>query len=211
VREALKQFRRLQPGGHIRLSTLRGQARIEGVSSGTLDLAIVTHDISTIREISRRILHVEPLTAYHPVLACATGSPWERSLRGLPKSGAPVEALADFPLILPEPDSGLRRELDVVLRRHGLLDKLALTLEIGGWPTILAYVRDGFGVGVVSEAALDDAAGLTTQRLDPSTIPPIEAKLICRELPGSGHKLALSESARLWRDLLLKAAKTRHR
>jgi DNA-binding transcriptional LysR family regulator len=209
VRQALKVFRQQHPDVHIRISTLRGQARIEGVSNGTLDLAIVTHDSPTIQEIARRTLHLEPLVTHHLALVCATGSPWDRSLRALPKAGAPVEALEKFPLIVPEPDAGLRKGLDLVLRRQGLLDKLDLALEIGGWPTILAYVRDGFGVGVISEGALDDSTGLTVRRLDPAVIPPIEAKLICRRLPGSGQGLDLSESAAVWRDLLIQASRKR--
>jgi DNA-binding transcriptional LysR family regulator len=207
VREALKAFREQHSEVRIRISTLRGNARIEGISNGTLDLATVTHDTPTILEIARRPLHVEPLVTHHLALVCAMGSPWERSLRALPKNGAPVQALTTFPLILPEPDAGLRKGLDTVLRRQGLLDKLDLALEIGGWPTILAYVRDGVGVGVVSEGALDDSAGLTVRRLDPEVIPPIEAKLICRKMPGSGEELDLSDSARAWRNCLLQARK----
>lgn len=209
VREALMAFCQQHPDVRIRISTLRGQTRIEGVSNGTLDLAIVTHDTPTVQEIARRMLHVEPLVTHHLALVCATRSPWDRPLRALPKGGAPVEALEEFPLILPEPDAGLRKGLDVVLRRKGLLDKLNLILEIGGWPTILAYVRDSFGVGVVSEGALGDGAGLTIRRLDPDAIPPIEAKLICRWLPGSGEELDLSESAAFWRTVMLHTARRR--
>jgi DNA-binding transcriptional LysR family regulator len=211
VRETLKAFRRRHAAVRIRISTLRGDARIEGVSNGTLDLATVTHDAPTIHQIARRPLHVEPLVTHHLALVSATGSPWERSLRALPRSAVPVQALTTFPLILPEPEAGLRKGLDLILRRQGLLDRLDLALEIGGWPTILAYVRDGVGVGVVSDGALHDAAGLTVRQLDPEVIPPIEAKLICRKIPGSGEELDLSESARVWRDFLLTAANARGR
>jgi DNA-binding transcriptional LysR family regulator len=207
VREALKAFRVRHAGVRIRISTLRGDARIEGVSNGTLDLATVTHDIPTVHQIARRSLHMEPLVTHHLALVCATGSPWERSLRALPRSAVPLEALVTFPLILPEPDAGLRKGLDAALRWQGLLEKIDLALEIGGWPTILAYVRDGAGVGVVSEGALDGAAGLTVRRLDPEAIPPIETKLICRKIPGSGEELDLSEAALVWRTFLLKVAK----
>jgi DNA-binding transcriptional LysR family regulator len=211
VREALRAFREQHAGAGIRISTLRGSARIEGVSNGTLDLATVTHDTPTIHEIARRPLHVEPLATYPLALVCAAGCPWERSLRTLPRNAAPIEALANFPLILPEPDAGLRKGLDAVLRRQGLLEKLDLALEIGGWPTILAYVRDGFGVGVVSEGALDDTAGLTVRRLDPEVVGPIEARLICRRLPGSREELDLSASAAAWRAVMLQIARRRTR
>src|SRR5208282_6675010 len=58
------------------------------------------------------------------------------------------KAFCSFPLILPEPDAGIRKGLDEVVRSRSLLNKLDIAPEIGGWPTILAYVRDGFGVGL---------------------------------------------------------------
>ena len=204
VRAALATFRERHPAIRSRISTLRGHSRIEGVSNGTLDLAIVTHDTPTIHEIARRQLHVEHLSTHHLALACAVGSPWERSLRAFPKGDLPIETLASYPLIMPERDAGLRKGLDAILRRTGVLEKLDVALEVGGWQTILAYVRDSFGMGVVSDGALYDAAGLTVRRLDPDAIPPIEAKLICRRLPGSGEGLDLSESAVEWRRSLIR-------
>jgi DNA-binding transcriptional LysR family regulator len=181
---------------------LRGRARIEGVSNGSLDLAIVTHDEPSILEIARRSLHIEPLVTYRLALVCAFGMKWESKLKAVPKAGAPPEALCSFPLILPEPDAGIRTGLDEVLRSRGLLSKLDLTLEIGGWSAILAYVRDGFGVGLVSEGALDDPKGLTVRPLDRATFSPIEAKLICRRLAGSGEEPDLSDVAHSWHAIL---------
>src|SRR5262245_11151919 len=104
VRAVLRAFRERHPEAPPRISTLRGRARIERVSNGTLDLAIVTHDALTILELARRPLHVEQLATHHLALACARGSPWERKVRALSREGAPPEALVGFPLILPEPD-----------------------------------------------------------------------------------------------------------
>jgi len=198
VRHALRELRKKHPDARLRTSTLRGRARIEGVSNGSLDLAIVTHDEPSILEIARRPLHIEPLVTYRLALVCASGSKWESKLRSLPKAGAPPEAFCSFPLILPEPDAGIRKGLDEVLRSHGLLNKLDIALEIGGWATIMAYVRDGFGVGVVSEGALTEADGLTLRRLDPTAFPEIEAKLICRRASGSGEELDLTGRASDW-------------
>jgi len=210
VRRALIEFRKKQPDARLRISTLRGHARIEGVSNGSLDLAIVTHDESSILEIARRPLHIEPLVTYRLVLVCASGTRWESKLRSLPKAGAPAEALCLFPLILPEPDAGVRKGLDDVLRSRGLFSKLDITLEIGGWTTILAYVRDGFGVGVVIEGACEDAQGLAIRPLDRMTFPPISAKLICRRLAGSGDELDLSDEAMNLRRFLKAGVRIRH-
>lgn len=202
VRRALREFRQKHPDARLRISTLRGRARIEGVSNGSLDLAIVTHDEPSILEIARRPLHIEPLATYRLCLVCASESEWAAKLRSLPKAGAPPEAFCSIPLILPEPDAGIRKGLDEVLRSRGLLTKLDIALEIGGWATILAYVRDGFGVGVVSEGALEDAQGLTIHPLERASFPPTEARLVCRRLAGSGEELDLSEPGMTWRHFL---------
>jgi LysR family pca operon transcriptional activator len=202
VREALREFRTRHPEARLRISTLRGRARIEGVSNGSLDLATVTHDEPAIREIARRPLHVEPLVTDHLALVAAAGSPWERKLRALPRRGAPAEAFTSFPLILPEPDAGVRKAVDEVLRHRGLSAKLDIALEIGGWSTILAYVRDGRGVGLVGEVALNGADGLLVRRLDPSVFRPIETRLICRRSAGGGEGLELSREATAWLDVL---------
>jgi DNA-binding transcriptional LysR family regulator len=200
VRDALLEFRKKHPDARLRISTLRGRARIEGVSNGSLDLAIVTHDEPSILEIARRPLHIEPLVTYRLALVCASGSKWDSKLRSLPRAGAPPDAFCSFPLILPEPDAGIRKGLDEVLRDRGLLNKLDIALEIGGWSTIMAYVRDGFGVGIVSEGALTDADGLTLRRLDPGSFSAIEARLIGRRASWSSEELDLSETARAWRE-----------
>jgi DNA-binding transcriptional LysR family regulator len=208
VRHALLEFRKTYPETRLRISTLRGKARIEGVSNGSLDLAIVTHDEPSILEIARRPLHIEPLVTYRLCLVCASDSKWASKLRSLPKAGAPPEAFTSFPLILPEPDAGIRKGLDEVLRSRGLLNKLDIVLEIGGWATILAYVRDGIGVGVVSEGALTDSEGLTLRKLDPGTFDPIVARLICRRLPGGAEELDLSDHALSWRGTVQQTAKS---
>jgi len=92
------------------------------------------------------------------------------------------------------------------LRSRGLLGNLEIALEIGGWSTILAYVRDGFGVGVLSEGAMTDPDGLTTRRLDSGSFSAIEAKLICRRASGSGQGLDLSERAQAWREVVRRVA-----
>ncbi len=140
VRQALHLFRKEHPQAALWITTLRGRARIEGVSNGSLDLAIVTHDEPSIQEIARRPLHIEPLASHRLVLVGANDSPWHRGLRALSKTGVDPEALARFPLILPEPDAGIRQELDAILRRTDVLGQLTVALEIGGWRAILAYV-----------------------------------------------------------------------
>jgi DNA-binding transcriptional LysR family regulator len=207
VRQALRIFQRERSQARVRISTLRGRGRIEGVSNGSLDLAIVTHDEPSIAEIARRPLHVEPLVAHGLALVCAHDAPWYRAVRALPKQNVPARALTRFPLIVPEPDAGIRRAIDEVLHREGLLNRVNVVLEVGGWATILAYVRDGFGVGVVNEGAIEETRGLAVRLLDPAVFPPIEAKLISRRLPGSTGESDLSEHAAAWREVLQRVAR----
>jgi DNA-binding transcriptional LysR family regulator len=206
VREALREYRKKDPRAALRISTMRGRARIEGVSNGSLDLAIVTHDEPTIREIARRPLQVEPLVRYGLLLVCAIDAPWSRAVRDLSREGVPAEALKQFPLIVPEPDAGARKQLDAAMRRRGMLGHLDIALEIGGWGTILEHVRDGLGVGIVSEAAIFEPKRLIIRSLDPKAFRPIEAKLIGRCRGGSGDQWDLSETARAWWAVLRRIA-----
>ncbi len=208
VREAFRQFQREYPQMRLRISTLRGRARIEGVSNGSLDVAIVSHDEPTIAEIARRPLHVEPFVSHGLAVVCAQDSPWVRAIRALPKDAAPARVLAELPLVLPEPDSGIRKTIDEVLHREGLQNRLNIVLEVGGWATIMAYVRDAVGVGVVSERAVGEPKGLVIRRLNPEVFPRIETKLICRRLASSVDELDLSIQGTAWRKVLQRVARS---
>ena len=64
VRQALQSFRKDHPQVALWITTLRGRARIEGVSNGSLDLAIVTHDEPSIQEIAPA--HPRPASGLAP-------------------------------------------------------------------------------------------------------------------------------------------------
>ena len=153
------------------------------MSNGSLDLAIVSHDEASIAEIARRPLHVESLVSHRLALVCAQGSPWIRAVRALPKIAVPARALTQFPLIVPEPDAGVRKAIDLVLHREGLQNRLNIVLELGGWATIITYVQDAVGVGVVSEGRAKD------KRLDDPTAGPggVSADRGEADLPAAGE------------------------
>jgi DNA-binding transcriptional LysR family regulator len=203
VRKALRIYTAEHAGLPPRISTLRGHSRIEGVANGSLDMAIVTHDEAAIAEIARRPLHIESLVSQCLALVDAGTASWSRSFCQLPDQEVKPSHLCDFPLIMPEPDSGIRKAVDQVLRDEGVIGKLRVVLQVGGWPTILVYVQDGYGVGLVSDATLSEAPGLRIRYLHPSHFPPIVAKLICRRLSGAGDQLDLSPAAQVWRHVLL--------
>jgi len=206
VREALRRFHRSHPHARLRVSTLRGAARIEGVANGLLDLASVTHDEAAIREIARRELHVETIARRRLALVCHARSQWAKDLARFPENKTPPAALATFPLILPEPDAGVRAKLDEVLHRNDLTRKLQVRLEIGGWSAIMAYVEQRFGVGLVSESALPERKALVVRYLDPGEFPPSEVRLICRRRFDDASLPDLSPEGQALYDALKEAA-----
>lgn len=198
VHDALVRLRVAQPELRVRVSTLRGRERIERVANGSLDLATVTHDEHQVLAIARRPLRVEPLFSDRLMLAIGRSAPRELRTRfaALPDNIAAAH-LADLPLILPEPDSGIRQQLDGVLRAAGVYDSLDILLEVGGWEAILKYLSSGLGIGITSESAARSVAGLTLKPLSPRLIKPTQVRLISRLPVDDEHDL--SEAAALLR------------
>lgn len=207
VYKAVLRFREEQPGVRLRLSTPRGTARIERVANGLLDLAAVTHDEAGVHRIARRPLHVETLTTERLALVCSPTSPWGAQVEKLRKTKVAAEDLVAFPLVLPDAEAGVRKVIDRVLERKGLLPRLDVALELGGWATLLAYVRGGVGVGLVSESALPAEEGLLVRLLDAEQFPPIATRLICRRVTGTGEVLDLSPEGLAFRQVLLDTAR----
>jgi len=208
VRQAVLHYRKRNREAALRVSTLRGEARIEGVASGSLDLACVSHEEADIHEIARRPLYVELLQNDRFVLICAQHSQFAEAVERLSRKRVSAPALARFPLILPEPDASARHLLDEAFRQEGItLEDLDVAIEIGGWGAITSYVKSGLGVGVVGERSVRDDKRLIVRPLDPHQFVPRQAKLICRRRYGSGEELDLTPEAEAFRQALLKAAK----
>jgi DNA-binding transcriptional LysR family regulator len=211
VLRAVRRFHREQPDVPFRISHLRGQARIEGVANGSLDLAAVTDREETITAVARGELHIDALPEEPLVLVAAhmvpRGGPipaWHAAFMKLSPRGVSAEALPSFPLIVPEPDADVRRVLDAAVQQVGVLNQLEVVLEMGGWQAILAYVREGLGVGVVTRTAFEqDPHGLEIRMLNRRAFPPTRLRLICRTRLTAPEELDLSPSAARFRELLL--------
>lgn len=211
VLRAVRRFHREQPDVPFRISHLRGQARIEGVANGSLDLAAVTDREEIITAVARCELHIDDLPGEPLVLVAAGAVPgdepmpvWHSAFMKLPPGGVSVEALPLFPLILPEPDADVRRVLDAAAQQAGVLNELMVSLEMGGWQAILAYVREGLGVGVVTKSAFEqDSHGLEIRLLNRRACPPTRLRLICRKRLTALAELDLSPSAARFRELVL--------
>ncbi len=214
VLRAVRRFHQEQPNQTFRIAQLRGEARIEGVANGSLDLAAVTHDEDRITAVARRELHIDALPMDPLVLVARKGAiqgdeapSWSKAFAKLPARGASAEALRAFPLILPEPDADIRRQIDQVARTAGVLGDWHVVLEIGGWQAILAYARAGLGVGVVTRSAYErQTEDLECRPLDAKLFPPTRVRLICRRRSAAAEDLDLTPAAGRFRELLLDEA-----
>jgi DNA-binding transcriptional LysR family regulator len=205
VRAAVEQLLREKPDCRVRLSTPRGRVRIEGVAGGQFDLAIVTDSPTTVRKLARREMYIERLFDDHFVLAAnpparsAWGARWKDLSAGEP---APAAEILGLPFILPEPDSSRRQQFDDwCYQATG--KTLNVTIEVGGWQTILEFVASGLGVGLVPHRAVmvfqeRSHRKLSVRPLDPAEFPPDAVRLIARKAHGKeepdltelGHRVA---------------------
>ncbi len=191
VRTAVERFLRENPESRVRLSTPRGRARIEGVAGGQFDLAVVTDSPITIRKVARREMYIERLFDDHFVLAANPPAKADWGVRWKDLSeGQPVVAsdLLGFPFILPESDAARRQQFEDWCYR-ATQKTFNVTLEVGGWQTILEFVESGLGVGLVPQSAVEmfrerSRCKLTTRPLDPTEFPPDAVRLIARKAHG---------------------------
>ncbi|HZZ76898.1 MAG TPA: LysR family transcriptional regulator [Gemmataceae bacterium] len=205
VFDALQRWRQEYRDLPIRISTARGRSRIEAVANGLLDLALVSHDESQIERVARRPLFIEQLLEDPLRLVSAPRARWAKAFAELTETGVRPAALVDFPLILPEGDAGLRGQLDRHLFKAGVLNRLHVVMEVGGWHAQLAYVREGVGVAMAPASVLArHGKGLLTRPLAAQVAPPHKLRLICRIQPTGEPDL--SEAGLALRRLLHESA-----
>jgi DNA-binding transcriptional LysR family regulator len=155
IPDAVAAFHAKHPAVRIRASTPRGAERIRLVSAGLVDLAIVSHDDAEIDKIAKRhgdaSLVKEALPLRRFVLAWADKAP--QSLREaamhLGKRAANLKAIPEIPLLLPEPDAGVRMQLESAVMSLTGSSKLTIVLEAGGWGTLADCCAKGMGVALL--------------------------------------------------------------
>lgn len=200
LREPLNQFRKEFVSARVRISTPRGTARIQGVANGTYDFALTTHNEADIHRIAGRSLYIETLFDDPLVLVCGKSirASYRLQFENLPKRTLHPKDLVHFPLILPEPDAGLRRPLDQAFSDHELFGKVDIIMEVGGWAATLDFVRQGWGVGIVTKSAVTSEQGLLPPRhIDLPDAPLTAVRLIARLGGSDGAADLLSEAYRL--------------
>jgi DNA-binding transcriptional LysR family regulator len=126
-------------------------------------------------------------------------------IQSLTDKSVTPKALTRFPLILPEPDAGLRREFDRRCREAGVADRLRVAIEVGPSPTAMSYVRDAIGVGVVPRSAVNGHKDLLVRALPPKLSPANTVRVNCRKRPGTDD-LDLTEAGTDFLQALRKAA-----
>jgi DNA-binding transcriptional LysR family regulator len=188
------------------VSGLRGRQRIEGVANGLLSMALVTHDKAQIETLARnRPIHVEDLMDDPLVVACGAKSEWAKELTS-GRGPLGVADLAKFPLVLPEPDSGLREQLERKLGEAGHDRPFTVAIEVGGWAAILKYIEAGLGVGPLPRSVASRGKLLVSREAGPGLLPSNSVRLICRERHGGGG-LDLTEMEQAFMGMLREAAK----
>jgi DNA-binding transcriptional LysR family regulator len=194
VREAVRLFRSRRPDATFRISTRPAAARVDGVANGSLDMAAVRLGQQEVLERARRPLHVEELHDDPLVLVAVPQVAGYDEFQGLTDKAVTPKALTRFPLVLPEPDAGLRKEFDRRCRDAGVADRLKVVVEVGPCPTALTYVRDGVGVGLIPRSVIQGQTGFTIKALPAKLSPANTIRLICRKRAGTDD-LDLSEGA----------------
>jgi DNA-binding transcriptional LysR family regulator len=191
---AVGAFRTRHPDTAYRICTRPPTARVEGVANGSLDMASVRMHQPEIQEIARRSLHVEDLCDDPLVLAATAAVAEFADFQALTDRAVTPKALTRFPLIVPEPGSGLRADFDRRCREAGIADRLHIVVEADPSFAAMQFVRDGVGVGVVPRSATVAVADLHVRALPPKLAPPNTARVMCRKRAGT-DELDLSDGA----------------
>ena len=130
----------------------RGRDRIVGTAKGQFDISIVTHDENQVRQTLREErLNEDALTitslGRHAmcVLASRQTAAGRELLQIASTAVIPISKLAQWELIGPDNQSGIRRQLESRFERG----ELYFVAEGGGWAAAKEYARVGLGVAIV--------------------------------------------------------------
>ena len=208
VRDAIQTWRKEHPDAKFRLATPRAELRIEGVANGSYDLALVTESEDEIYHLAHRPLQIDPLFDDPLVMVAAPNCPEFAEFEVLPERKASPKSVTQFPLLLLESEISVRQHLDDRFREGELRDRLQIILELSDAKSLLDYVRDGLGVGILPRSTFvgEEMKGLVVKALPAALSPVNVVKLISRIRPVT-EELDLSPAAMNFREILITAAK----
>jgi DNA-binding transcriptional LysR family regulator len=207
-RDAVRTWREKFPETKFRIATPRASLRIEGVANGAYDLAVVTQSDEHIYHLAHRPLKIEILFDDPLMMVASSKFSMIGDFEAMPDKKAASKNLTKFPLILPELESALRKDLDNRFRDEEMIDRIQVVMEVANSEGILRFVRDGIGVGIVTQSALvgENLKDLSIRKLPVSLCPDNQVKLISRIRPVT-EELDLSPETEEFRQLLKLAAK----
>jgi DNA-binding transcriptional LysR family regulator len=140
------QFCSQHPKVRLSILTERNSVIEKLVSTGQADVGVMQHSPAPTRN---PLLLSELLSLHSWRLIVPKDHPLARKRRIC------AADLVRWPLILPGMDSGWRREVDMMLHRAGLLDKLQLAVEIDNSLAASSIVSLGLGITVTPYGAHD--------------------------------------------------------
>ncbi|MCA9050397.1 MAG: LysR family transcriptional regulator, partial [Planctomycetaceae bacterium] len=202
---ALAKFQKLFSDCDTDVRQMRGHDRIVGVANGSLDMAIVSHDVPQIRTTaelavrSRCRLNIELLSEQPVCVMAVRDSDAGRSLKKhSPKTAVPLEELAHWPVLGMDGQSGVRRQME----RHfpDRARRLSFVAETGGWMAAKEFARQNLGVAVVPVAVV------TTEDLDAFHVRMLNREFLVRHFL-IHRDVTLSAAESTLKEELMQAAK----
>lgn len=156
VAEALSAFHAEHPGIDLHLVESGSRGLIEALSSGELDIALVTTSDERVPAGIRHTL--TPLLSEDLVVIAAASAPG--ALLG---ASLTLERLASLPQIVFSSSYDLRTTTETAFRAAGLTPQVVL--EGAEMDAVLRFVERGLGIAVVPAMVLLDRPGLRSARL----------------------------------------------
>jgi DNA-binding transcriptional LysR family regulator len=157
--EAIVKLRPMLEDCQIETHVCRGRDRIVGTASGRFDISIVTHNKSQIRQtlrderLSESLLTVERLGRHPMCVVALRDSDAGRELLAMPETDVvPLKQFENWELIVPDRQSGLRRQFEQRLLDQSLY--VSIVSEGGGWSAAMAFARKGIGAAIVPYACV---------------------------------------------------------
>jgi len=141
---SLWAFREQFPEVQVKLHVGNASEVMQKLQAGELDLALLEHN----PELSPN-LAASKVSSDHLVVAAPPSCPWKN------RPNITLKDLAQVPLLMREPGSGIRRALENQLERLGYsLDQFQIAAELGSIDAIKACVEKGAGLAILNREAV---------------------------------------------------------
>ncbi|MBX7169261.1 MAG: LysR family transcriptional regulator [Pirellulales bacterium] len=181
---ALSRMQPRLPGWQLQVRIIRGQRRILQTAEGTLDLAIVSHSPLQIQSLLNSSfggaveLEIEPLCNFGLCVVALRNTAAGQGLAATSdKRPLNLNLLTRWPLAAPDPESGVRRQLEAALADDAR--GLSFAVEGGNWRTTLQFALAGLGMALVPAPLAADCNPRTTVTRRLSDALQIHYQLIC--------------------------------